>query len=47
MTCIYCKVSFCWLCGMHIDTTNPYDHFLDGTTNCYRHLFDQKENTEL
>lgn len=47
MTCNYCQASFCWLCGVHINAKNPYDHFLDGSTNCYRQLFEQEEDAEL
>ncbi|XP_050577677.1 E3 ubiquitin-protein ligase RNF14-like isoform X1 [Bombus affinis] len=39
MTCNYCQACFCWLCGMHITTKNPYDHFLVGNSNCYQNLY--------
>lgn len=50
MTCSYCKVCFCWLCGVHITTKNAYDHFLTvNNNNCYLRLFDiiKEENVEL
>ncbi|KAK1134306.1 hypothetical protein K0M31_012083 [Melipona bicolor] len=49
MTCSYCKVCFCWLCGVHITTKNAYDHFLTVNNNCYQRLFDiiKEENVEL
>ncbi|XP_076232675.1 E3 ubiquitin-protein ligase RNF14-like isoform X2 [Calliopsis andreniformis] len=41
MICIYCKASFCWLCGTQITTGNPYEHFLSNDNACYKRLFEE------
>ncbi|CAK9812758.1 E3 ubiquitin-protein ligase RNF14 [Anthophora quadrimaculata] len=41
MTCIYCKVHFCWICGIQITTKNAYDHFLFVDKPCYKRLFEE------
>ncbi|XP_076654657.1 E3 ubiquitin-protein ligase RNF14-like [Halictus rubicundus] len=44
MTCIYCKANFCWLCGVQINTENPYEHFLSLQSTCHKRLFEYNLN---
>ena len=43
MTCSYCQVHFCWLCGTLIELKDPYQHFKktrDKSNACGGRLFD-------
>ncbi|XP_076755477.1 E3 ubiquitin-protein ligase RNF14-like [Xylocopa sonorina] len=45
ITCVYCKIHFCWLCGIQITTADAYDHFTT-PTSCYKRLFEGIEDVE-
>ncbi|XP_054008355.1 E3 ubiquitin-protein ligase RNF14-like [Hylaeus anthracinus] len=47
MRCIHCKADFCWLCGTHITSKNPYEHFLSLNNSCYRRLFEISEENNF
>ena len=40
MTCFKCTANFCWLCGVLISTSNPYDHFNSPSGGCFNKLFE-------
>ena len=39
MTCHRCNTYFCYLCEAYLPRHNPYGHFSDRTTMCYKQLF--------
>ncbi|KAH7104145.1 hypothetical protein BKA62DRAFT_693685 [Auriculariales sp. MPI-PUGE-AT-0066] len=43
MTCVRCKVHFCYLCKANLDPSNPYSHFSTPNVGCYNRLFDREE----
>jgi hypothetical protein len=38
MSCIECRIPFCYLCGLKILDKKPYDHFSDINIECYQKL---------
>ncbi|SPO25609.1 related to ring finger protein 14 [Ustilago trichophora] len=40
MTCKSCQTHYCYLCGKHISSQNPYLHFNTPGYECYHRLFD-------
>ncbi|KAK7025550.1 hypothetical protein VNI00_015903 [Paramarasmius palmivorus] len=40
MTCVKCKVHFCYKCGEKLNPANPYKHFSTQGQKCYNKLFD-------
>lgn len=39
VTCRQCKAYFCWLCLKVLDIWDPYSHFNDPESACYKQLF--------
>ena len=39
MACTKCLAYFCWLCGTHITSANPYAHFNSPGSICFNKLF--------
>lgn len=40
MCCSSCRTFFCNLCGCYLDHGDPYGHFRDPRSSCYRKLFE-------
>lgn len=43
MTCPICSTFFCFLCAQELDRQNPYDHYGNPMSQCYRRLFQHTE----
>ncbi|KAI8823707.1 uncharacterized protein EV422DRAFT_618516 [Fimicolochytrium jonesii] len=43
MTCNICRTHFCYVCGVKLNAFNPYAHFNDPASRCFRALFDRAE----
>ncbi|EZA58019.1 E3 ubiquitin-protein ligase RNF14 [Ooceraea biroi] len=39
MTCRHCQAYFCWLCGQEIKLEDPYLHYNDVNSPCFKRLF--------
>ncbi|CAN8006914.1 unnamed protein product [Ixodes hexagonus] len=47
MTCWRCGTYFCWLCVVPLKSaTNPYQHFSDPNSPCFRRLFEGVEGAD-
>lgn len=40
MCCSSCRTFFCNLCGAYLDQYDPYDHYRNPESSCYRKLFE-------
>jgi E3 ubiquitin-protein ligase RNF14 len=46
MRCAQCSTHFCYLCGMFLDPTNPYQHFNTEGTPCHQRLWVLEEGDD-
>lgn len=46
MCCSSCRTFFCNLCGIYLDYSDPYEHYRNPSSPCYRKLFEGMPGTD-